>query len=610
MDFYEDTPADIQIKSCIDTCQNFTVIAGAGSGKTGSLIKALFYVRQQYGKSLRIAGQQIACITYTNAAVDVIKQRTNLDDLFVISTIHSFLWSLVKNYQVDIRNTLEKDLLPLRIAKKREEDDGGQIKKALQAREQIAGLEQDLTNLPNVIRFSYDDSGRRDYSTGRFGHDDIIDLVSIMIIKMPTLQRIIGQKYPYIFIDEAQDTFNNVVESLNLVALPDGLPIIGYFGDPMQQIYENRAGEFKGPEGAVVITKTENYRCSEKVIKLLNKIRPELQQKPGTKNVIGSVEIRLIQAEKGVGNRNAYSDTQIARALIQYDKALAFFGWSTTNEVKQLFLTWQMIAQRLGFSNLNRLFTGIYASESTQDEFRKGCHFALKPFLEVLIPLMEFYNKGDQVAMTQVMRKYSPILDPKGINEFASVKEVIIKVHNAIDNLNAYWANSPLREVLAIAHNHGLIELSDRFTEHLQRPPRKETFDETKHNQEKEDWLIDNYLNFQTNELALYRNFILEATPFGTQHGAKGEEFERVLVVFDDIEANWNYFNFSRLFTPITAGSGPTEGQRKRSLNLAYVCFSRTIRDLRIILFTADTASAKKELIEKGLFGENQISIQ
>jgi DNA helicase-2/ATP-dependent DNA helicase PcrA len=611
MDFYEDTSADKRIKTCIDEQRNFTVVAGAGSGKTGSLIKALAYVRQQYGNALRTAGQQVACITYTNAATDVIRQRTDLDELFFISTIHSFLWNLVKSYQEDVCTTLGKDLLPQRIAKKMEEDDGGQSKKALQAHEQVTRLTQDLANLSKVKRFSYDESGRRNYSTGNLGHDDIIDLVSIMISKMPMLQRIIGQKFPYIFIDEAQDTFYNVMESLNLVARADGLPIIGYFGDPMQQIYfDNRAGEFKGPEGAEVITKLENYRCSTEVINLLKVIRPDLQQIPGPKNINGSVGLRLIQAEKGIGNRNTYTDEQVSRALVQFDIAMAHFGWSKFNEVKQLFLTWQMIAHRLGFSKLNRLFTGVYASETAQDAFRKGEHFALQPFIDVLVPLIEANTKHDQITMTQIMRQYSPILDPKGVNEFATIKEVTNKVQIAIDDLIDIWPHSSIRDVLEVARKHQLITISEHLAEQLDRHPRTESYDETKYSQEKEDWLIDEYLTYQTDELSSYRDFLLESTPFGTQHGAKGEQFEKVLVIFDDTEAQWNIFSFSRLFTPITAGSEATEGQRKHSLNLAYVCFSRAIRDLRIILFTADPEKAKKELVEKGLFADHQVSVQ
>lgn len=611
MDSYADTPADEQIKLCIDARKNFSVVAGAGSGKTGSLIKALVYVRQKYGKSLRVKGQQIACITYTNAAVNVIKQRTNLDELFYISTIHSFLWNLVKGYQQDIRTTLENELIPLRIEKKQEDNDGGQSKKAVQAREQIERLSQDIANLSKVKIFIYDDSGRRDYSNGYLGHDDIIDLVSIMIRNSPILQRIIGQIFPYIFIDEAQDTFENVMESLNNVAQNEGLPIIGYFGDPMQQIYnDNRAGEFKGPEGSEFITKPENYRCSTEVIKLLNVIRPGLQQIPGLKNVSGCVEIRLIQAEKGIGNRNTYSEDQISRALVQFDIAVTHFGWNECKDVKQLFLTWQMIAHRLGFSNLNHLFTGPYASEAAQNAFRKGSHFVLQPFIDVLVPLIDANCKHDHVAMTRIMRKYSPILYHKGEYEFSSIKEVKNKVQFAVNALAEIWLSSSIRDILAIARINRLINVSTHLSDQLVRPPRAEGYDETKYSKEKEDWLIDSFLAYHTDELLPYRNFILESTPFGTQHGAKGEEFDKVLVVFDDTEANWNIFNFSRLLTPITSGGNATEGQKKRSLNLAYVCFSRAIQDLRIILFTSDPTNAKNELVNKGLFTDAQVSIQ
>lgn len=67
--------------------------------------------------------------------------------------------------------------------------------------------------------------------------------------------------------------------------------------------------------------------------------------------------------------------------------------------------------------------------------------------------------------------------------------------------------------------------------------------------------------------------------------------------MFDDTEANWNNYNFSRLLTPGTAGGALTEGQRDRGTKLAYVCFSRAERDLRIILFTPSPESAKAELV-------------
>lgn len=182
MKSHKDTLADLKIKACINRRKNFAVVAGAGSGKTGSLIKALEYIRCKYGKSLRAANQQVACITYTNVAVENIKRRTNLDELFSVSTIHSFLWALIENYQSDICNTLKNQLIPERIEKKRREDNGGRSVAAQKAREQVVKLQSDLENLQLVEKFSYDDSGRQDYSKGSLNHDDIVDLVCDCLI--------------------------------------------------------------------------------------------------------------------------------------------------------------------------------------------------------------------------------------------------------------------------------------------------------------------------------------------------------------------------------------------------------------------------------------------
>ncbi len=610
MSIHKDTPADLEIKECIDNSQNFAVVAGAGSGKTGSLIKALSYVRNKYGKSLRATNQQVACITYTNVAVENIKRRTDLDELFAVSTIHGFLWSLVENYQSDIRNTLRDKLIPKHIAKKQGEDKGGRSKVAQKAREQVARLQSNLENIHLVDKFIYDDSGRRDYSTGSLSHDDVIDLASMMILRWPNLQKVIGQKFPYIFIDEAQDTFGNVMEALNQIASDEGLPVIGYFGDPMQQIYENRAGKFEGPTGYRTINKVENYRCSTEVIGLLNAIRPDLQQSSGTNNLTGSVEIRLIQAEAGVGERNTYSDKQRLETLKQFDAALEHFQWTQFDKVKRLFLTRQMIAHRLGFTKLNQLLTGKYASQTTQNDFKEGEHFALKPFVDVLIPLIEAHEINDHAAITQLLRQYSPLLDPEGNSKTLAIKIVTDKAQSAINTLVAMWPSETIKDILIKAGENELINLSERLAEHLKRKPRLDDYDDVEHGLEKGDWLIDELLTYATHELVAYRKFILDLTPYSTQHGVKGDEFEKVLVVFDDTEANWNIYSYKRLLTPSTEGKEPTEGQKQKSLNLAYVCFSRAMKDLRIILFTENPTAARQELLNKKWFRDDQITIQ
>ena len=53
----------LAIQSCIDTGKSFLVEAGAGAGKTYSLIQALKYVIAKKGRNLLRSHQRVACIT-------------------------------------------------------------------------------------------------------------------------------------------------------------------------------------------------------------------------------------------------------------------------------------------------------------------------------------------------------------------------------------------------------------------------------------------------------------------------------------------------------------------------------------------------------------------
>jgi DNA helicase II / ATP-dependent DNA helicase PcrA len=101
-----DTQADIELRACLDQRPqtSFVMVAGAGSGKTTSLVKALSHLRHTRKKDLLTRGQRIACITYTEVAVNEIWGDVGSDSLFRVSTIHSFLWSVARPFQLDIRD--------------------------------------------------------------------------------------------------------------------------------------------------------------------------------------------------------------------------------------------------------------------------------------------------------------------------------------------------------------------------------------------------------------------------------------------------------------------------------------------------------------------------
>lgn len=602
--------ADVEIETAISTSRNFCLTAGAGSGKTSSLVNALLFIKDKRGSSLRRNGEKIACITYTNIAVDVIKRRVNADDLFMVSTIHGFLWSLICEYHQDMILFLETKIIPSRIEKKME-DCAGESKKAKAAVAQVERLNLALKKISALTVINYDSSGRRDYANGRIDHDDVIDLASEMITSSENLRNIIALKYPYILIDEAQDIFPQVMDALNLVATDSKQCLIGYFGDPMQQIFEKRVGKFEGPPGYAAIGKKENYRCSVAVINLLNKIRSDIEQIPSADEIKqGDVKIRLIPAEIGKGPRKVYNQEQLDDAKLKFESAVDYFNWNDDPDVKYLFLTRQMIAHRNGFGDLNKLFTGDFASRAAEDNFKEGKHYLLQPFLDVLVPLVEARRSGDEVEVMRILRRRSPIMDPMGQHRYSPISFVFKEVRAALNKFEEVWNSGSNKEILVLCEKVGLIDFNDRLRENIDRPKRIEEYDEVLFAVEKGDWLADAFFEMKSLDIIKYKKFILDLTPYSTQHGVKGDQFKKVMVIFDDIEANWSHYSFSKTILPNSSGKLPTDGQKEKSLNLAYVCFSRAQLELGILLYTTNPVAAKKELEDSKLFLPEQISIQ
>jgi len=95
-----------RMNTCIDEGKCFRFEAGAGAGKTYSLVKALTYLIDKQGMGLIRRHQQVACITYTNVATNEITSRTDGHPAVLSSTIHSFCWSLIKDFQPILRELL------------------------------------------------------------------------------------------------------------------------------------------------------------------------------------------------------------------------------------------------------------------------------------------------------------------------------------------------------------------------------------------------------------------------------------------------------------------------------------------------------------------------
>lgn len=104
-----------KIFTAIDKFESFIVYAGAGAGKTYTLIEAIKYILSHHLDTLHRHNQKIICITYTNVAVNEIRQRLGESQYIQVSTIHEMLWQQIRLYKQDElielhKNKLEKEL--------------------------------------------------------------------------------------------------------------------------------------------------------------------------------------------------------------------------------------------------------------------------------------------------------------------------------------------------------------------------------------------------------------------------------------------------------------------------------------------------------------------
>jgi DNA helicase II / ATP-dependent DNA helicase PcrA len=100
-------------------------------------------------------------------------------------------------------------------------------------------------------------------------------------------------------------------------------------------------------------------------------------------------------------------------------------------------------------------------------------------------------------------------------------------------------------------------------------------------------------------ELSGYYEYVEQRSPYSTQHGTKGAEFRRVLVVLDDEEGRHNQYSYDKLFG-LRALSGTDndnidagkDSVLDRTRRLLYVCVSRATDALAVVLFAQDVAAA------------------
>ncbi|MCQ8783668.1 UvrD-helicase domain-containing protein [Mangrovibrevibacter kandeliae] len=631
-----DTVADKRLKACLTDKEkrSFVMVAGAGSGKTTSLVKALATAIQNRGQELQRSRRRIACITYTELAATEILADVANNPLLHVSTIHSFLWSITRSFQTDIKawviHRINERIAELAATAA---NFGPRVKERTRVknRSDIDRYSASIPLVEKVVAFNYGTGS--DYPRGVLGHDDIIRMATYFMLDRPLFRTLVAQQFPIVFVDESQDTQPIVVEALKAVAEQAGTDFcLGFFGDPMQRIYATGIGDIPPEEGWEEITKEENFRCPTRVLFVANAIRRDgdhLVQTGGRVAVDpaggtplpveGSARIFVLPAD---GRR----DDRLASVRRRVSEEVADPRWTDGPDAdfKLLVIVHRMAANRLGFGELYAAMNDK-APNAFSEGFLEASSWPLKPFVNFVLPVVEAMENGNEFEAMSLLRRSCPRLQRESLAK-SKVVDLLASLRNAVADLVAMMSDdeATVRDVLVHLAQNDLMSLDPRISAFIGKAPPKaeELAESAEQDEESEDEEVasleiaamDRYLACPARQFRGYRTYIRQSSPFSTQQGIKGAEFERVLVVLDDDEGTHAQFSYDRYFgvKPLSKRDleNIAEGRQTvidRTRRLFYVCCTRALKDLIVVYFTSDPAKAEERVRAANIFPDEDI---
>ena len=639
-----------EILQCIENKKNFVLTGGAGSGKTYSLVSLIQEIGRLY------PNKSIICITYTNNAVAEIKSRISNDKLFV-STIHEFLWKIIKKYQKELKETIIELIY-------REEEKYKKFtlpKDNLEKNEMKINLEYFLNS--EIVYDEY--YSLKSEEDSKIGHDEVLLIAEKMFEKYSKLCDILKDNANFIFIDEYQDTSEEVANIfLNHINKSKKENIIGFFGDSMQSIYETGIGNIKD-DSLKRINKIQNRRNLLKVIELTNKLRDDgIKQIPSKNTKETNIDEKTGKIKEG-NVKFIYSDNNILEEL---KKTYIFNDWDFKNTLntKELRLTHKLNAENSGFNELYNLYTNdfIYSKlisklkekKISEDEDINNFGYIIEKF-----PIFSGKGKIKKNILEQVDMKSKKEIEKIKDIEWGKIKNSFINK----DSLLGYKFNGLTEKYESTSNRDKILQKLDLIYESINlynenkyvelfkklkikissyedkikiRKEMNELIELMKSQNDKIYEIIDkanNILNIKNDER--YIEFIenkgwylwnrikdisfseyvksieyqKEYFPYSTQHSVKGSEFNNVLVILDN--GKWSKYNFNLLLENIFDENNILDKTKKdifnRTKKLFYVCCTRAKENLIVFIQINNQKINKEKIISnaKELFGEENV---
>lgn len=605
--------------------RSFFLFAGAGSGKTRTLVEVLrrltgVVAHEAGGKlarRLRMAGRSIRVVTYTKNAVAVISGRLGENDLVSVSTIHSFCWELIAGFNDDIREALIV-LKKAELEKKRAEAAAKKRGASEADLEEFAEIEAELEELSKTPKFIYHPD-RNTFGPGAIQHAQVLDATAWLLVNRPTLRTILRDRHPIVLIDESQDTMKGVLDALMLIADPcDGGLTLGLLGDHRQRIYAHGhanlpnlvPAEWAKPELQM------NHRSQRRIVDLINniwasKMQGRTQSTAGVKQharteKTGGV-VRLFIGDASLSPDDKRSRERWCASQMEVQVPDQADAWSP-GRYQLLALEHKLVAARGGFLTVYEAMNLIDPNAAAPvGNGENNGPAAAKLLLDELTRLQACVRADgtlNESAASDLLRRSGSLefLPADAMQRRARTEEMLqaMKAFAKISVAPGSTVSAVLETVLAARLFTVHPKLSEAFADKSPAPPApvpRSKVKETAQQRVRRGWCA--LFDAPWAELSLYRRYLTGDTELATHLVVKGSEFAHVMVVMDDSQARGFLFSYDKLFggkelsdTDRENEAGGMETTIDRSLRLLYVTCSRARESLALVLWSGQPAAA------------------
>lgn len=546
------------------------VYAGPGTGKTHFLVENVKNIITTNSLITQSRMRKVLCVTYTNAAVDEIKRRLDkFTEHVEVYTIHGFIIEhIIQPFQQDLRDIMESDF-GIGVGGK------GKISSQVEGLGILHGIDKneiyDFIRKMSPLEFSDDEFGYSKKAMGevevnndafvssiiertprymglkapskiderhvvpikryiwsivrKLTHNEILYFGYRILESNPTALYAIRVKFPFIFVDEFQDT--NPLQTLLIKLIGQKSTVIGVVGDIAQSIYSFQGAQptdFKnfsidGSRELKEYVINGNRRSTENIVNFCNYLRQSDSDVVQVSNRPYDTEEEKVRSETKkihflVGNSLAIYN--IIKNILKNDGVVLTRAWAAAFDYIQG-------VDETQAKLLKSIYNSYYNSPiQLRDEIAEHNNVTWVRAFRFIFNLWESYLNGSFIDVIQALKLYATI----DVRKFTP--KAIFQINKLSDNV--------FSEVNEQSYT---CEIIKKFNTEIEKPDftnlRETLFDP--------DFTIPLFDDLDNERLVtavnglfwrtsykLFTEVFSENSKYMTVHQAKGLEWDKVIV--------------------------------------------------------------------------------